>query len=333
MKNKNIQGFTLVELMIALTLGLILVAVAIQLLISGQVNYKIQQAASTVQDSGVFSLNAVTKNIRLANHGNSGALNDETLYGGIVLSSQTTTGKSSSTASGNLNNLKNGTTLITGDGYISKNAYTDSAFGSIKSDQLVIIYQAPMDMVTCTGRRVKGPNRNLTSLTKGWYVIEKYYIKKSTTDAKSDLYCSDALFVAKNEVVPQTLGTGTNLTRISSAETLNTDYGSTSGQMVAQNVDYMRVQLIVRNADNTIGTMGINNYTGITITNTLQHRPAVIGVNIGWLVRSNETVPNLENVTYKVLDQSFTAPNDKFMRHVYSTTIAIRNGGLGDIIQ
>ena len=47
-------GFTLIELMISLTLGLILVAVAIQLLVSGQVNYRIQTAAASVQDSGVL---------------------------------------------------------------------------------------------------------------------------------------------------------------------------------------------------------------------------------------------------------------------------------------
>ena len=56
----NEKGFTLIELLIAITLGLILVAVAVQLVISGQINYKIQLAASSVQDTGVFSLNAVT---------------------------------------------------------------------------------------------------------------------------------------------------------------------------------------------------------------------------------------------------------------------------------
>ena len=174
-------GFTLIELMISLTLGLILVAVAIQLLVSGQVNYRIQTAAASVQDSGVFGLNAVTKNIRLANHGNAGAMNDETPYGGIVLSAQTTTGAGTppATPDGNLKGLKKADgSNITGDNYISKNAYNDSAVSTYpKSDQLVIIYQAPENMVTCTGRNVKGPVRSLTALTRGWYVVERYYIK------------------------------------------------------------------------------------------------------------------------------------------------------------
>lgn len=84
MKTFKQAGFTLIELMIAITLGLILVAVAIQMLISGQRNYRIQSSAASLQDSGLFGINYVTKNIRLANHGNAGIINDESLYGGIV---------------------------------------------------------------------------------------------------------------------------------------------------------------------------------------------------------------------------------------------------------
>ncbi|MEG2273411.1 MAG: PilW family protein [Acinetobacter sp.] len=333
-------GFTLIELMISLTLGLILVAVAIQLLISGQVNYRIQTAASSVQDSGVFGLNAVTKNIRLANHGNVGAMNDESLYGGIVLSAQTTTGVISATPDGNLNNLKkaDGSTSVAGNNYISKNANNDSAVSSYpKSDQLVIIYQAPENMVTCTGRNVKGAVRNLTTLTRGWYVVERYYIRKRNDSNEADLYCSDALFTARGESVNQTHTVGSNTTTIAATETLNADYGS-GGGVIAQNVEYMRVQLIVRNSDNTIATMEINNYLALTVDNdnttaTPAHRPAITGVNIGLLTRSSGTVSNGTVGTYQVLDQSLTAPTDKYMRHVYTTTIALRNGGLGDTIE
>lgn len=152
MKGINQLGFTLIELMIALTLGLILVAVAIQLLISGQLNYRIQSSASSLQESGIFGVHYVTKNIRLANHGNSGAMNDESLYGGIVLSNQTS-GSATPLADGNLKGLKIGTSLLSGSNLVSSNLNNDSAFDSyLKSDQLVIIYQAPQNMFTCTGQ-------------------------------------------------------------------------------------------------------------------------------------------------------------------------------------
>ncbi len=323
---KKNRGFTLVELMISLTLGLILVAIAVQLLVSGQSNYRIQQAVSTIQDSGVFSLNAVTKNIRLANHGNTDKINDETLYGGIVLSMQDPTGITP-VRNGNLHNLKIGSSDITDEQGVSQNAYTNSGFGTLKSDQLVIIYQAPIEMTTCTGRTAEGSARTVDTtdgtmtLHKVWFVVERYYIKQNTTTGSADLYCSDAMFLAKGEQIP----TGSPWT---AAEILDRDYIQLGGQLVAPNVDYMRVQLLVKNLDNTNATLSIADYKTLAVTETTK-RPAVIGVNLGWLVRSSEKLQNLDSKTYQVLDQSLTAPDDKYMRHIYTTSIALRNGGLG----
>lgn len=333
MKSQH-SGFTLIELMVALTLGLILTGAAITLFINAQSSYRIQQAASTLQDGGVFGMAVITKNLRLANYGNSGAMNDGTLYGGVIISAQTTTGVTAPATTvnpnGNLNGLKYGTTLISGDGYISKAAYNDSAYGSVKSDQLVIAYQAPRDMVTCQGANVQGPNRSLTALTKGWYVIEKYYVKKRTTGSGADLYCSSAFFIAKDETVSGTFKTKTG---IEATQTLTSNYGSNSGDMLIPNVEYMRVQLIIRNSDGTTGTMGIDDYNAISLTSTKPNRPAIIGLNMGILVRSADTVKNNKMNTYTVLDRNITVPDDSYMRTVYSTTIALRNGGLGDIIQ
>lgn len=329
MKNKNQAGFTLIELMISLTLGLILVAVAIQLLISGQVNYRIQSSASSLQDSGVFGVNYVTKNIRLANHGNAGAMNDESLYSGIVLSNQNS-GTATPLADGNLKGLKIGTATLTGTNLISANQNNDSALTSYpKSDQLVIMYQAPIDMFTCTGQKVKGPNKTNTAYSKGWYVIERYYVNKIAGQNEANLNCSAAMFVANGETVPQTYES----TTISATDTLTKNYATNAGEMIAKNVEYMRVQLITRNSDGSIRTLGIDEYNNIALSDTVKHRPAVIGVNWGWLVRSSEKVAMVNNTEFAVLDKTITVPSDGFMRHVYTTTVALRNGGLGDIIQ
>ena len=114
--------------------------------------------------------------------------------------------------------------------------------------------------------------------------------------------------------------------------------------MIARNVEYMRVQLIVRNNNITTtpptittATIGINDYLALAVdsdntTATPAHRPAITGINLGLLTRSNETVPNGTVGTYKILDKTLTAPTDTYMRHVYTTTVALRNGGLGDTI-
>lgn len=329
--SKRQAGFTLIELMVALTIGLVLVAVALQLFVSGIVNYQIQQAASTVQDSGIFGLNAVTKHIRLANHGNAGAMNDQNLYGGIVLSSQYVDQEAK--IKGNLHGLTFEGAAVSGTSYISATAIHPSIFDGVKSDQLVIMYQAPMDMRTCTGQQIRGPNRSLTKLDKGWYVIEKYYVKKNA-DQTADLYCSDSFFIAQGEVAPQSLIDDQDETlTIEQSESLMGNYGQSTGHLIANNVEYMRVQLLIRHQDQRIGTLDVAAYQKLNMGDPTTARPAVIGVNLAWLVRSNEKVPQTNQTTYQVLDRKIQVPDDKFMRQIYSTTVALRNGGLGDVIQ
>lgn len=98
--------------------------------------------------------------------------------------------------------------------------------------------------------------------------------------------------------------------------------------MIAPNVDFMRVMLKVRNSDQSTATMSLDAYKDIVET-----KPAIIGVDLAWLAKSSEIVQNNKIYNFQVLDKDLEAPKDKYMRHVYSTTVALRNGGLGDIIE
>ncbi|MEC8056441.1 MAG: prepilin-type N-terminal cleavage/methylation domain-containing protein, partial [Pseudomonadota bacterium] len=61
------KGFTLLELMVALALGLIISAAAIQLFLTSQRSITMQQALSNMQSDSVFGLEALIRDIRLAN--------------------------------------------------------------------------------------------------------------------------------------------------------------------------------------------------------------------------------------------------------------------------
>lgn len=327
-------GFTLVELMVSIILGLLLVAAAVQLFINGQVAYKVQQAGAAVQDGGLFGLSFISQSIRLANYGNLGAMNDETLFGGIVLS-----GESASTTparDGNLKGLRinTATTGISAAKYLSGNAATASAYGD-NSDQLVIMYQAPRDMQNCKGDNVIGPIINpsaSTPYTPGQYVIEKYYIKNTGTTAAPDaaLYCSAVIFTDNDTARKSTSG-------LSIA-----DYGGNEGVLLLNHVDMMRIQLLVRTATGT-RTMPIDTYKSLTITDENKtatpptvktSRPAIIGINLGLVFRSTDKAgANDGTKTLTVLDKTVTTPNDGYVRKPYVTTIALRNGGLnGEVI-
>ena len=64
MKKKQI-GFTLIELMISLALGLIVVAASILLFLTGQKGVAMQKGVSELQDNANFGLNYITRTYAL----------------------------------------------------------------------------------------------------------------------------------------------------------------------------------------------------------------------------------------------------------------------------
>ena len=64
--HKHQQGFTLVEIMVAITISLFLLGGVIQIFMSSKQTYRLQDAAARVQESGRFALHFLVKDIRMA---------------------------------------------------------------------------------------------------------------------------------------------------------------------------------------------------------------------------------------------------------------------------
>ncbi|MES1944404.1 type IV pilus assembly protein PilW [Salinisphaera sp. PC39] len=62
------RGFGLVEMMIAMVLGLLLVAAAIQVFLSTRASYRYNQALAEVQDGARFAMHVLTHDLRLAGY-------------------------------------------------------------------------------------------------------------------------------------------------------------------------------------------------------------------------------------------------------------------------
>lgn len=67
------RGFSLIELMIAITLSLVLVAGAMQLMLSTNTTYEASDDLSRAQESGRFALSLMSKDIRMAGYSPKGA--------------------------------------------------------------------------------------------------------------------------------------------------------------------------------------------------------------------------------------------------------------------
>lgn len=68
------KGFSLIELMIALVLGLIVTAVAIQIFLATKQTYRLTQSQSEIQDNARIALSILTRDIREAGYGGCKAL-------------------------------------------------------------------------------------------------------------------------------------------------------------------------------------------------------------------------------------------------------------------
>ncbi|WP_250852443.1 PilW family protein [Acinetobacter sp. ANC 5414] len=294
-------GFTLVELIVALALGLLITAAATQLFLGGIVTTRIQQANAELQDSGVFGLDYIARDIRLANYGNisNPELTNTTPQGGIVLSQG---------ASGTVNVSKD----------IGGNSVTRSGLASNvneTSDQLTIQFTAPNDMFNCEGEEVKA----------GEYIIQRYFLRKDTNGGEKDLV----------------LACDANKKGAMSAANITDFGGAQLGEVIMPRVDHLRFYLgtMTKNNTNIVSNTYYTIDEYITAANAARNAgqpiPRITSVKAAVIVRSIDSTNNqLIDPTKPIsfLEKSVTLTNQtKHLRRTYMMTIAIRNG-LGDAI-
>ena len=336
--NSHQVGFTLIELMVALVLGLLISAAALQVFYTSSVNNNRQKAGSQIQNNAVFGIDDLSKHLRRANYGaNSNAtssfyLNHLTPQGGIVLTrppkGTKTTGTPPDTTTvvtwvgSNLNGLKKGSAALPTT-ILSANESDNSASnieGIDNSDQLTIQYQAYQDgMFTCDGEEID----------KDDYVIERYFVRNDTTVTPNSigLACASLIY-SYDEALATTSGID-----------VSADLGDLTGNgtIIIPNVDYFRVLL---------GTTNQADFATDPTSLALTYRPIptdpattlagqrIVSLQIGLLVHSDTpTVSKQESssLRFNILDKRDQQLNDtaadgsKYLRDVYEITTLIRN--------
>ena len=191
--NNSSSGFTLIELIISLVLGLLVSAAVIQVYIISARTSVVQQSASEVQDTTIFALQAVDDHIRLANLGNPiSNITSTTPHSGIVLTT---------------NNL--GNSNATDEKYLTVSADSDGWTGlsnivGIESDQLTIQYKniTSASLYDCEGTEI-------ASGSSDW-VVERYFIRKAAGGGATDLVlaCSAGRVDEEGVIVTAFTGNG-----------------------------------------------------------------------------------------------------------------------------
>lgn len=319
---KHQYGFTLLELMISLVLGLLISAAAIQIFILNQRSVTSQQSLMNIQNSAIFGLNTIVRDVRLANLRSSQPyMDDKILYAGIVLAP--TNLSAHYTGTGAAKKLD----FTIDENLLSRGEIRESNLDNQHSDQLVIQYKVTVpNQFDCEGKGVAIDT----------YVVQRYFLrednqKNNDPNKPLALACKATSYTETDSTTKQTLPGLSGL-----------------GEIIIQRVDHFSVLLEVANDGmekdcskktttpsedgklDCFSYMKINDY--LKLTNS--PKPQIIAVKIGMLVRATDSSGRdkffKDTHSFDVLQ--ITSPlkkdekNDLYLRKVVTETIALRNG-------
>ena len=278
--------------MVALALGLIISAAAVQLFTGGLITTKLQQAGAELQDSGIFGLEYMAHDIRLANYGNvsNPELNTTTNRGGIVLTSG---------LSGNVNlPIDLDSSFLTSSNGVSN--------VDVASDQLTILFMTPSKMFNCEGAEVEA----------GEYVLQRYFLRKDENGKNATDY---ALACDANKPPANSISEINGMGSDSQIIMPRVDYlrfylGTQNNDK--KDLEYSTIEKYIK--DSKVET---------TPDTKL---PRIVSVKIGVIVRSkDDTKSDLIDISKPIpfLNESVNLNNgeNKYLRREYSTTVALRN--------
>lgn len=354
MRRQSQSGFTLIELMIALLLGVLISAAALQIFYTSIINLHRQEAGSQIVDKAIFGLTDLEQHLRRTNfgaHSNGDRdgffMNHLTPQGGVVLTAPSGTGSSSDRSAdsnsmvdwsgSNLHGLKLNNAAISKD-LLSANASAQSASNLAdipQSDQLTIQYQSgSAGKFDCQGR----------SIPKGYFVIERYFVRKDTSISPSQngLACAAAIYQYDQSLAESSEGIDLKSYLLPGITRAKPNKLAGKGSIVIAHVDYFRVLLGISSSEDfaaqpnaaTIGYMSIPTDQAVTLNNR-----RIVSAQIGLLTHSDSrtaTPVSNSDLRFDILDKSDQSLDEvavsgpTYLYYIYESTVLFRNarGGL-----
>ena len=349
-------GFTLIELMVSLFLGLLVSAAAVQVYMINAKTAGIQTSASELVEDAAFNLPIIERKARLANLGLADEVAADQPGSGIVL---TSANNALEDDEGNktLDNFRNpkdldddpkvpknitlggspvNVSLLTRTGDQTAGTQTNEWNGvsntSLQSGQLTIQYRAPQDMYDCEGRLALGPRRvtigGAKEVIDGQIIIERFYLRAPDASKPTELslYCDAGKYITEimDDYTEQSRP-DENLSKSVEFATNNAirDFGD-AGQEIMTHVDYFDILLSTKNG-NQLQYYTVEDYLALNFDD----QPPIVGIKYGLVLRSNNAVLNEEGPSeFTVLGQTSTLNNglsQKYLRTVVESYVTLRN--------
>lgn len=311
------HGFTLVELMISLVLGLLVSAAAIQIYMVSVRTGTTQSGAADLQDVSIFGIQGLEKELRIANLGSTTTLNtttpgisNNTPDAGIVLSQANVMGVSTTTFGDN---------LLTRTGNANTPATTGNGWKGVsgtnqQSDQLTIQYTNIMgsNQVDCESFTVSVNAK----------VIERYFLQ-AVTDSNSNVI-GYSLRCDAGRVDPK--GTGVLAAAPASGLIPAIPGFGDAGQEVMTNIDQFKVLLGVQSPAGQLSYLSPAIYNSLATTSPIYRAP-IVAVKVGIIARSAKPIvaSNIPTNFSLFGVNNVVASNTSYLRRTYESTTMLRN--------
>lgn len=169
--NTRARGFTMIELMVALVLGLVISAAAIQLFLTNQISMNFQRGMNDVLANGRFVIDQMVSDVRLAGLGP-----------GVASSSTASAINPIIFATTDLPGLASGSQVSADNRGTPSLTANDGAGILAASDQIVVQHLAMTATVDCEGN----------SVSAGTYVISRYFVRADTANNNVPALACDA---------------------------------------------------------------------------------------------------------------------------------------------
>ncbi|GMQ92440.1 MAG: PilW family protein [Gammaproteobacteria bacterium] len=306
---RHSNGFSLIELMISLTIGLIILGAVLMLFSNTKQSYDVQEDMAAIQENGRYAIRTLSDGLRLA--GYMGITYDSIkispqIYAGTITGACTATNW-----------------IDLGQPVFGANANSPTANANPYSATCIPAadYRAGTDVLVL---RHANPDIATTYVANTLYVHSEldtggFFVGNNPTAAATQPSANYAMSVNVYYIRPYAVNVGDGIPTLV-RDTLTTGPAMTT-QVIADGVENMQVTYGI---DTTSPGDGIvDQYiTAAAVTDWSQ----VMSVRVELLVRA----PSVEGyyinrLSYPIGDITVPAANDQFRRKIFTTTIQIRN--------
>lgn len=303
---KTTLGYTLVELMIALTLGLLVVAAGLGVLLGGHRVLALQAAMDELQENANLGLGLIALDLRQINLNTTSPqqINPLNVGSGIIFNAQ---------------NLPPQLTQLPEKIWTAQDSIDTAT--DLLSDQLLIQYVPQRHLVgqsifNCEGEKL---DLSLAQSAKVLTLVNRYYLRKDPQQDPDEatgyaLYCDSGYYREGDQRI--------------------TGLSAQGGTQLMKRVEALKLKLAVQNAAGQIAYLSVKDYLAISTGSEAQPYN-VIGVEIGLLVRASTRLGQAQKLNlpqhFELLGQdikmkaSSSRQGSLYLRQSMSQMVAIRN--------